>query len=233
MGLKWKLGIGPNKLFPYKTTFSNNKPTCKEQQTGTILCLKILWWRSCSNVNSPPPHHPPKKTIMSFIQTKFVCNNKSGHESQAIYFFSSYWIGFRMIWRIRQIQADNTLRDLHNSSDHTQPHSKIAKPVSQSVSKKKKMKLTLLILWVRLTFNNVFNKMNFKLNDFLTLPWQMIYTTFSLDKIREQMRSEMENISEKIAEEGGEFRMLIPNTVTRTPFLLICIAIKFHSISFY
>ena len=75
--------------------------------------------------------------------------------------------------------------------------------------------------------------MNFKLNDFLSLPWQTIYTIFSLDKIREQMRSEMENISEKIAEEGGQFRMLIPNTVTRAPFLLICIAIKFHSISFY
>ena len=47
------------------------------------------------------------------------------------------------------------------------------------------------------------------------------------------MRSEMENISEKITEEGGQFRMLTPNTVTWTPFLLIYIVIKFHSISFY
>ena len=37
------------------------------------------------------------------------------------------------------------------------------------------------------------------------------------------MRSEMENISEKMTEEGGQFRMLIPNSITWTPFLSITI----------
>ena len=37
------------------------------------------------------------------------------------------------------------------------------------------------------------------------------------------MRSEMENVSEKMTEEGGQFRMLIPNSITWTPFLLITI----------
>ena len=32
------------------------------------------------------------------------------------------------------------------------------------------------------------------------------------------MRSEMENISQKITEEGGQFRMLIPNSITWTLF---------------
>ena len=58
-----------------------------------------------------------------FIQTNFVCNNKSGHESQASLLFSNYWTGFRMILRISQIQADNTLRELHNSSDHVKAES--------------------------------------------------------------------------------------------------------------
>ena len=35
------------------------------------------------------------------------------------------------------------------------------------------------------------------------------------------MRSEMEKISGKITEEGGQFRMLIPTSVTWKPFLLI------------
>ena len=35
------------------------------------------------------------------------------------------------------------------------------------------------------------------------------------------MRSEMENISEKVTEEGGQFGILIPNSITWTPFLLI------------
>ena len=47
------------------------------------------------------------------------------------------------------------------------------------------------------------------------------YHVFSLGKIREQMRSEMENISGKITEEGGQFRMLIPTSITWKPFLLI------------
>ena len=47
------------------------------------------------------------------------------------------------------------------------------------------------------------------------------YHFFSLGKIREQMRSEMENISGKITEEGGQFRMLIPTSITWKPFLLI------------
>ena len=37
------------------------------------------------------------------------------------------------------------------------------------------------------------------------------------------MRSEMENISEKMTEEGGQFPMLIPDSITWTPFLLITI----------
>ena len=37
------------------------------------------------------------------------------------------------------------------------------------------------------------------------------------------MTSEMENISQKMTEEGGQFRMLIPNSITWTPFLLITI----------
>ena len=45
-----------------------------------------------------------------------------------------------------------------------------------------------------------------------------LYIIFSLDKIREQMRSEMENISEKITEEGGQFGLLIPNSVSWTSF---------------
>ena len=140
MGLKWKLGIEPNKLFPYKTTFSNHKPTYKELQTGTILCLQILWWASCSNVTSPPPPPPaPKKNNNVFYSNK-ICLSTNCLRF-IFYFFSSYWIAFRMIWRIRQIQADNTLRDLHNSLDHTQPHSIIAKPVSQSVSKKNEGKV--------------------------------------------------------------------------------------------
>ena len=47
------------------------------------------------------------------------------------------------------------------------------------------------------------------------------YHFFSLAKIREQMRSEMKNISGKITEEGGQFRMLIPTSITWKPFLLI------------
>ena len=47
------------------------------------------------------------------------------------------------------------------------------------------------------------------------------YHFFSLGKIREQMRSEMENISGKITEEGGQFRMLIPTSITWKPSLLI------------
>ena len=35
------------------------------------------------------------------------------------------------------------------------------------------------------------------------------------------MRSEMENISGKITEEGGQFRMLIATSITWKPFLLI------------
>ena len=35
------------------------------------------------------------------------------------------------------------------------------------------------------------------------LAWETKHIIFSSDKIREQMRSEMENISEKKAEEGG------------------------------
>ena len=46
------------------------------------------------------------------------------------------------------------------------------------------------------------------------------------------MRSEMENISEKITEEGGQFRMLIPNTVTWTPFFInmYCHKIPFNQL---
>ena len=47
---------------------------------------------------------------------------------------------------------------------------------------------------------------------------KLLYIIFSLDKIREQMRSEMENISEKITEEGGQFGMLIPNSVSWISF---------------
>ena len=47
------------------------------------------------------------------------------------------------------------------------------------------------------------------------------YHFFSLAKIREQMRSEMKNISGKITEEGGQFRMLIPTSITWKPSLLI------------
>ena len=84
---------------------------------------------------------------------------------------------------------------------------------------KMNFKLNLIILWVRLTFNNVFNKRNFAFYNFSTLPWETNHTVFSLDKIREQVRGEMENVSEKISEEG----MLIPNSITWTPCLLITI----------
>ena len=47
------------------------------------------------------------------------------------------------------------------------------------------------------------------------------YHFFSLGKTREQMRSEMGNISEKITEEGGQFRMFIPTSITWKPLLLI------------
>ena len=66
--------------------------------------------------------------------------------------------------------------------------------------------------------NTVFNKRNFKFYDFLILKRETNDIVFSLDKIREQMRSKMENISEKITEEGGQFRMLIPNSITWTLF---------------
>ena len=59
----------------------------------------------------------------------------------------------------------------------------------------------------------------FKFFDFLALPWETKHIIFPY--IREQMRSEMENISEKITEEGGQFGILIPNSITWTPFLLI------------
>ena len=61
-------------------------------------------------------------------------------------------------------------------------------------------------------------KMNPILNyDLLTQPWETNHIIFSLDQIREQM----ETISKKITEEGGQFRMLIPNSVAWTLFLLI------------
>ena len=80
-------------------------------------------------------------------------------------------------------------------------------------------KLNLIILWVRLTFENVFNKRNFAFYNFSTLPWETNHIVFSFDKIREQVRGEMENIGKKITEEG----MLIPNSITWTSFLLITV----------
>ena len=88
----------------------------------------------------PPPHPPPPKKNNNVFYSNKICLGTNCMRF-IFYFFSSYWIAFRMIWRIRQIQADNTLRDLHNSLDHTQPHSIIAKPVSQSVSKKNEGKV--------------------------------------------------------------------------------------------
>ena len=73
-------------------------------------------------------------------------------------------------------------------------------------------------------------KMNPILNyDPLTQPWETNHIIFSLDQIREQT----ETISKKITEEGGQFRMLIPNSVAWTLFLLItmyCHKIPFNQI---
>ena len=60
-------------------------------------------------------------------------------------------------------------------------------------------------------FNNAFNEGNFKFYDFLSFLWEANHIIFFLDTIREQMRSEIgKKFSEKITEEEGQFRMLIP-----------------------
>ena len=41
-GLKRRLGIRQNKLFPYENTFNKHKPTYQELQTGSILLLKAV-----------------------------------------------------------------------------------------------------------------------------------------------------------------------------------------------
>ena len=45
VGLKRKLGIRQNKLFPHKNTFNKHKPTYQELQTGSILLLNavVVW----------------------------------------------------------------------------------------------------------------------------------------------------------------------------------------------
>ena len=43
-------------------------------------------------------------------------------------------------------------------------------------------------------FNNVLNERNFKFYDFLIFLWETNYIIFFLDKIREQMRSEIGKI---------------------------------------
>ena len=42
VGLKRKLGIRQNKLFPHKNTFNKHKPTYQELQTGSILLLNAV-----------------------------------------------------------------------------------------------------------------------------------------------------------------------------------------------
>ena len=92
VGLKWNLGIRQNKLFPYKNTFNNHKPTYEDLQTVQCYVKVVILW--LSELQRCKLYTKKQKKCL-FKQTLFATTNVGTNPRRVSYLVT---IGPAFVW---------------------------------------------------------------------------------------------------------------------------------------